>query len=328
MAYSGCRRRHRPLNLRRPRSGSIAPGDGDDGQAQASIPAPRQAGEADRLARRARQAQGRRQARARRRPDPRGAAPDDAGAGLRRQVLQPAAPGQARHLRPHRRPGGDHHGLGDGPRPGARLGGAAVPRAPGDPAPGGAAGPGGAAATGASRRRPSPRRRQRGADPGLAGGSDPPRRRARLGAQAQGQGRGGGGLLRRRRLVRRRLPRVLQHGRRGQGAGHLPVAEQRLGDLDPARDSERRPGPRVAGAGLRLPRRLGRRQRPRGDVRGDRASGGAGAGRRGADVDRGPHLPHGGPYHRRRPHALRRFRRARALGQARPHRSGAEVPGG
>ena len=102
-----------------------------------------------------------------------------------------------------------------------------------------------------------------------------------------------------------------------QGAGDLHLPEQPVGDLDPAVEA-RPPASSPTGRRLRHRRRAGRRQRPAGDVPGDRRRAGAGARRRRADPDRGGHLPARRPHHGRRPDALRRPRGRRRGGAARP----------
>ena len=74
-------------------------------------------------------------------------------------------------------------------------------------------------------------------------------------------------LVRRRLDLARRLPRGDELGRRAEAAGDLRAGEQPVRVLDAARPAVRgRPG--RARRRLRLPGRQGRRQRPRGDVRG------------------------------------------------------------
>ena len=60
--------------------------------------------------------------------------------------------------------------------------------------------------------------------------------------------------FRRRCVLGRRLPRVLQSGRCGVGAGDFLFAEQSMGHLDPTLQSVRHRRPRVARAGVRVSR--------------------------------------------------------------------------
>ena len=88
-------------------------------------------------------------------------------------------------------------------------------------------------------------------------------------------------VVRRRLDLARRLPRGDELGRRAEAAGHLRAREQPVRLLDADGQPVRR-RPRRARRGLRLPGRDGRRQRRRGDVRGDATRARAGARRRAA----------------------------------------------
>ena len=148
---------------------------------------------------------------------------------------------------------------------------------------------------------------------GLAGRAPAPCRRGGLGHAAPRGGIGGHRLLRRRRQLRGRLPRGVQPGRGASGAGDLHVLQQPVRHLDarlaPDRGGvDRRPRP-----GLRHRRRAGRRQRRARRVRGHPSGQGSGSGRRGADADRGDHLPPRRAHDGGRPEPLRgRRRRTRA----------------
>ena len=129
-------------------------------------------------------------------------------------------------------------------------------------------------------RRPHARLRRDGLD---AARHDADRHRAGDGVQAARREALRDHLVRRRLDVARRLPRGDELGRRAEAAGRLRPREQPVRVLDAARPAVRG-RPRRARGRLRLPGPQGRRQRPRGDVRGRppgaRARGGAARARR------------------------------------------------
>ena len=106
-------------------------------------------------------------------------------------------------------------------------------------------------------------------------------------------------VVRRRVDLARRLPRGDELGRRPAPAGDLRPREQPVRLLD-ADQAAVRGQPRRARGRLRLPRRLGRRQRRRGDVRGDAHRARARDLRRRPDAHRGRHDAHARPRRARR----------------------------
>jgi hypothetical protein len=89
-----------------------------------------------------------------------------------------------------------------------------------------------------------------------------------------------------------------------EGAGRVPVPEQRLRDLVPQRGADRVGELRRQGQGLRHAGRDRRRQRPARHAQG-RSRPRSRAPRRRPDVDRGENVPHGRPLDLGRSHALR-----------------------
>ena len=134
------------------------------------------------------------------------------------------------------------------------------------------------------------------------------------------------GLHGRRLDEHRRLPRGHEHGRGLEAAAGGRRREQPLRRVLAARDHDRDHAARRPRHELRDPRRPGRRQRRRRGHR-RRADGGRpGPRRRGADADRGTHLPPQGP----QPHRSRELPargRAGALAAARPDRPQRPRPG-
>ena len=121
---------------------------------------------------------------------------------------------------------------------------------------------------------------------------------------------------------------AIEPGRRQRGdgvrvlvprAGRVRLHEQPVGDLRAGRGAGEVPDRRPR-AGLRHPEHAGRRQRrprvPRGDALGARQR----APRQRPGVHRGRHLPHGPAHDLRRPDALPRQGRGRALAPPRPDR--------
>ena len=94
-------------------------------------------------------------------------------------------------------------------------------------------------------------------------------------------------VLRRGHRVDGRVPRRAQLRRRLQGAVHLLLPQQRLGDLDAGLEADRGQVDRHQGARLRHARRPRRRQRSPRRHRGHAGCGRARARRRRADADRG-----------------------------------------
>ncbi len=140
-------------------------------------------------------------------------------------------------------------------------------------------------------RRPPARLRRDGLD---AARHDARRHRHGDGLQAAPRAALRDHLVRRRLDLPRRLPRGHELGRRPAAAGDLRAGEQPVRVLDAAELAVRR-RPRRARRGLRVPGPHGRRQRPRGDVRGDARRPRAGAGRRGPDPAGGGDHAHARP---------------------------------
>ena len=150
--------------------------------------------------------------------------------------------------------------------------------------------------------------------------------------QLRGEDTRRAGELRRRRDLEPRLPLGPQLRRRVEGAGRLPVPEQRLGDLLPGRGADRlrrasrsrreaygMPGVVVDGNDL-----------PRG-AQGARSRRSSARARRRSDADRGRDLPHGRPLDLRRSDALRARRSSSSTGgsatRSRASSSSCEPPG-
>ena len=147
---------------------------------------------------------------------------------------------------------------------------------------------------------------------------DADRDRARDGVQAARRAARRDDVVRRRLDLARRLPRGDELGRRPAPAGHLHPREQPVRVLDPGRPAVRGQPGRARG-GLRLPRRDGRRQRLRGDVRGRPRGPRARAGRRGPDAARGGDHAHARPRRPRR-HEVRAAREGRGVAGEGPDR--------
>ena len=126
------------------------------------------------------------------------------------------------------------------------------------------------------------------------------RRRAGLRRPVQGRPRRRDGLLRRRRHLRGRLPRGAELRRRLARPGGLRGAEQPVGHLGAAQEADTLPHDRAEGAGLRIPRDPGGRQRRARRAGGKPRGGGARARRRRPDADRVRHVSPRRPHHRRR----------------------------
>ena len=103
------------------------------------------------------------------------------------------------------------------------------------------------------------------------------------GVQAARRAARGADVVRRRLDLPRRLPRGDELGRRAAPAGHLRAREQPVRVLH-ADSTAVRGRPRQARGGLRLPGHQRRRQRRRGDVRGDAPGARARDRRRGPDA--------------------------------------------
>ena len=147
---------------------------------------------------------------------------------------------------------------------------------------------------------------------------DARRDRARDGVQDARRAARGADVVRRRLDVARRLPRGDELGRRAEAAGHLHPREQPVRVLH-ADDGAVRGRPGRARGGVRLPGHERRRQRRRGDVRGDAPGARARDRRRGPDDDRGRDDAHARPRRARR-HEVRAGRADRGVEAQGPDR--------
>ena len=132
-------------------------------------------------------------------------------------------------------------------------------------------------------------------------------------------------LVRRRLDLARGLPRGDELGGRAAPSGDLRAGEQPVRVLDAARPAVRG-RPRPSRGGLRLPGRVGRRQRLRGDVRGHAAGARARAGGRWPDAHRGGDDAHARARRARR-HEVRPHRAGRGVAAQGPDRPPGAAPG-